>query len=221
MKKYYYNGLEILTPFSIISNEPHFDMTTVSLKTQRTSQNHQRWELSFNTLGTENTEVDSFFSSFEGIDSVKKMIMPQLNSVADSALIDSNGEDDYPVVTSAAAGSNLVFVVANPNISGTLKKGSFIKFSNHDKVYVLTQDFEISSSLNKQLYIYPSLRESIPSNTTVKHGNSVTYNSDNTINVANSGCVLSYYVDINNQTGITFQDGILSNLGTISLIEAI
>lgn len=221
MKKYYYNGLEILTPFSIISNEPHFDMTTVSLKTQRTSQNHQRWELSFNTIGTETTEVDSFFSSFEGIDSVKKMIMPQLNSVADSALVDSNGENDYPLVLSTTAGSSGVNVIGTSDINGILKKGSFIKFSNHDKIYVVTEDFDFTSSYSTQISIYPTLREAVVTGTTLKHGNSVTYNSDNTINVANSGCVLSYYVDINNQTGITFQDGILSNLGTISLIEAI
>jgi hypothetical protein len=32
---------------------------------------------------------------------------------------------------------------------------------------------------------------------------------------------LTYYRDINNQTGITFSDGVLSNAGTISVIEAL
>ena len=78
MAVYYYNGAQILAPFSIYSNEPHFDMTTISLKTQRASQSHQRWELSFNTTLEESNQVDMLLAAIDEIDTTATMTMPQL-----------------------------------------------------------------------------------------------------------------------------------------------
>lgn len=55
--------------------------------------------------------------------------------------------------------------------SGTLKKGDLIKFSNHDKVYMLTEDVDLDASSVDTLNFYPNLVTSITNTTTV------TYNS--------------------------------------------
>jgi len=78
--KYYFEGYEIVTPFSISSNEPMFDADTISLKKQRASQGAQRWEMSFNIVTT--TPADALLSIID-FDSVQSMTMPQLNDVND------------------------------------------------------------------------------------------------------------------------------------------
>jgi len=203
MTIYYYNGAKIVAPFSIISNEPMFDMTTVSLKTQRASQGHQRWELSFNTmLSTEDAQIDNFIESFKDTENSDTMIMPQFKRVLDRFDASSN---DVPVGQISNSGASSVFL-NRTGVNGTLPKGSFIKFSSHDKVYVVTSDVDLYGTGNVQVNLYPNLREQVTTSATMKLG---------------SDCLISYYRDIDNQTGITFTDGILSNTGTINLIEAV
>jgi hypothetical protein len=198
-KVYYYNGAQILAPYTITSNEPHFDMTTVSLKVQRASQGHQRWELSFNTVITKDTEVDMLLSTMVDFDSSDTMIMPQLPSVKDNITLTS-----APLlIASAQAGASTVYVDAGI-ANGIMPKGSFFKFSNHNKVYISTSDLNLDGATNKPLTFYPSLKSSVGTSTSIVHG-------DN--------CVISYIKNIDNQQGITFTDGILSNPGVISLIE--
>ena len=52
--------------------------------------------------------------------------------------------------------------------SGTLKKGDLIKFSNHDKVYMLTADVTISGT-NDAISFYPPLTTGITSSTTITY----------------------------------------------------
>ena len=54
--------------------------------------------------------------------------------------------------------------------SGTLKKGDLIKFSNHDKVYMLTADVTISGT-NDAISFYPPLVTAITSSTTITYNN--------------------------------------------------
>ena len=83
MSVYYYNGAQILAPFTITSNEPMFDADTVSLKKQRATQNAQRWEMSFSTVGTPDTVQDMLISAVANNQSTSTMIMPQLPAVSD------------------------------------------------------------------------------------------------------------------------------------------
>jgi len=78
---YYFKGAKILAPLSITSNEPVFDVDTISLSKQRASQGAQRWELSFKTVSSGATEADIFVGMVTGISSAETMIMPQLPSV--------------------------------------------------------------------------------------------------------------------------------------------
>jgi hypothetical protein len=73
--------------------------------------------------------------------------------------------------------------------TGTLKKGDLIKFSNHDKVYMITED--VASLASATLNFYPNLVTGITNTTTV------TYNN----------VPLKVYLDSDQQKYITQADG--------------
>jgi hypothetical protein len=68
-----------------------------------------------------------------------------------------------------SAGSSSVGVSGG---TGTLKKGDLIKFSNHNKVYMLTEDVDLDGSTVDQVSFYPPLVESVTGGATT-----ITYNS--------------------------------------------
>jgi hypothetical protein len=202
MAVYYYKNSQILAPVSIVSNEPMFDMTTVSLKTRRASQGHQRWELSFNIQPTDNNIEETLLAGIENLNS-ETMIMPQMSSVLDRFSFSGTA------TLSTTANANSTTVVINDTItnSGTIPKGYFIKFNTSDKLHIVTSDSTFNSNTGTvNVSIYPKLTQDINSGSELLTGNSVSF---------------SYYKDINNQTGITFTDGVLANPGTITLLEAI
>lgn len=211
MAKYYYNGAEILAPFTVQSNEPMFDVDTVSLKKQRSSQNVQRWEISFNTMGTSETQQNIFINSVSGIDSISTMIMPQLPSVAAKSTMTQVSPlasiEEAPIGSSASVDDSIVYVNAS-NRNGFIPKGAFIKFSNKDKIYTVTADVDLTNSnaTSLAMNIYPKLRKALTTSDNVLVGDSV---------------ILNYWVSIDNMRGISFSDGVLSSAGTITLIEAV
>ena len=201
MATYYFDSAEILAPFTVRSNEPMFDVDTVSLKKQRASQNVQRWELSFNILTTKETEVDSLVNTVQNMDVTSTMIMPQLPSVANLTTITSNPT----LLVAADAGSTTIYANHN-SADGLLPKGSFIKFNNSNKIYITTNDANFNQNFAVSIGVYPKLRVGLTTSNTI---------------LANSSAILTYYRSIDNVQGITFTDGILSNPGTIDLIEAV
>jgi hypothetical protein len=123
--KYYYEGYEILAPLTITSNEPMFDVDTVSLRKQRASQNAQRWELSFDIL-TKNP-ADALLS-IVGFDIAKTMTMPQLNDVNDRLAGGSASTITYTVI--ASGGKYYIDGVQNPTL--TFVKGNTYIFDQSD-----------------------------------------------------------------------------------------
>lgn len=202
MSVYYYKGAQILAPYSISSNEPMFDVDTVSLKKQRATQNVQRWEISFNTIGTPDTVQDMIIAATAGVQTVDTMVIPQIPTV-DALKTITN--DNAVIATLAVVGATSVTMQVAGN-SGTLPKGSFFKFANHDKIYMTTTDINFDGATDLSVSIYPSLRVEQPISGTIRTGPNAT---------------LTYYKSIDNQSGITFTDGVLSSSGTIELIEAL
>jgi len=192
---YYFKGAKILAPLSITSNEPVYDVDTVSLSKQRATQGAQRWEVAFTTATSDATEADMLVGVIDSITAAETMVMPQLPSVA---RLNTAGVS-LVVSANASGGASTVTVVSD----GIISKGSFIKFSNHDKVYLVTADVAAGTV---PVSIYPSLRSAVTTAHTMNTGASVS---------------LSYYRDVSNLRGLTFTDGILSSTGTINLIEAI
>jgi len=208
MSVYYYNGAQILAPFTITSNEPMFDADTVSLKKQRATQNAQRWEMSFSTVGTPDTVQDMLISAVANNQSTSTMIMPQLPAVSDKFTLenaDTSSTTAVAVKSSASVGDSSI-EVKTLNRSGTLPKGCFFKFSSHDKLYMTTSDTVFDGTTNPTINFYPSLRSNATTAHQVRLGDLA---------------LLTYYKSVDNMSGITFTDGILSNSGTIQLLEAL
>jgi len=324
MSTYYYKGAQILAPLNISSNEPMFDMTTVSLKTQRASQGYQRWELSFDVVADPSNQADLFLSSFKDLETAGTMVMPQLTSVTDvdnyiaptsgatnllslgiasaavagatqvvvsnapaapaalaigvtnsggSAYVFSGSVTGSNATVSMTVGQTVNFSVSasghpfyintvnttgtgnqvstpaatgqgtqsgvvswTPNTAGTyyyncsihggmngqiivaassssavsvgvLPRGSFVKFSNHDKIYIVTEDTTfLNNTSNYVVKVYPKLKTAVATSHTF---------------VGKDSANLTFYRDINNSTGITFSDGVMSSIGSVSLIEAV
>lgn len=196
---YEFEGAAILAPLTISSNEPMFEADTISLSKQRASQGVQRWELSFKTATSKTTEADMLVGVVTSLSTTATMVMPQLPSV----VAQTTSGTSLPVGSGVAAGLSAVTVVNN----GTLKKGAFVKFSNHDKVYMVTEDVAPSiASAPVSVPIYPSLRTAVTTSDVLHTG---------------SSAVLTYYRDIDNLKGLQFSDGLLSSAGSISLTEAV
>ena len=196
---YTFNGASILAPFKITSNQPIYETDTVSLSKQRASQGAQRWELTFTTATSDATEADMLVGMITGLATASTMTMPQIPS----AVKGNTAGVSLVISAGVAAGLSAVTVVSD----GIIKKGSFIKFSNHDKIYMVTADVAASVALAPvAVAIYPSLRTAVAITDTFKTG---------------SSAILTYYRDIDSTQGLTFTDGLLSNAGSISLTEAI
>lgn len=192
---YYYKGAKILAPLTIKSNEPIYDVDSVSLSKQRASQGAQRWELSFTTATSDATEADVLVGVITGLSTATTMTMPQIPSVVRG----NTAGVSLAISAGVSAGLSSVTIVSD----GIIKKGSFVKFSNHDKLYMITADVVAGTV---PMSIYPSLRTAVTTSHTLKTG---------------SSAVLTYFRDIDSLTGLTFSDGLLSSAGTVSLIEAI
>lgn len=196
---YYFKGAKILAPLSITSNEPVYDVDTVSLSKQRATQGAQRWEIAFTTANSGATEADMLVGVIDGITSAETMVMPQLPSVDRF----NTCSTVLPINADASAGSSTVTVVSD----GVISKGSFIKFSNHDKIYMVLDGMVFGTA---PISIYPKLRSAV-----------TTAHTFNTSNAGASAVSLRYYRDVSNLRGLTFTDGILSSTGTVNLVEAI
>tara|TARA_R110000787_G_scaffold2708_6_gene10484 strand:- start:688 stop:1272 length:585 start_codon:yes stop_codon:yes gene_type:complete len=192
---FYYQGAAILAPFTITSNEPTYETDTVSLVKQRASQGAQRWEMTFSTMGSADTEAQMLVSAITNLTTSATLIMPQIPSV----VAGNTSSVSLVINANAAAGVSAVTIVND----GTLKQGSFIKFSNSDKVYMVTADAVAGTVA---VSIYPRLRTAVTTSDMMRTGDSALF---------------TYYRDINSLKGLTYSDGLLSNSGTITLIEAV
>jgi hypothetical protein len=199
MATYQFEGQDIVAPVIIKSNEPVFSADSVSLKVRRVKQGAQRWELEF---GVTLTDASSFLPDMlDSFHDAITMEMPQLNARGQTI---SHGTSTAAVSTSgttAAGASSVALTGAN----GTIAKGRFVKFSNHDKLYLVKAEYNGSGNIS----LYPSLRLEVPSATSLLY-------RDGT-----DAITFTAYRDISNVQGITFVDGILSDAGNINLIEAL
>lgn len=203
MPLYYYEGVPIVAPLTIESNEPFFSSDTLNLNNQRVSQGVQRWELSFNILFKDD-EQDFLINSVANNATFKTMIMPQLRPV------DSKVTAVATLTVSAAAAANQASKNVTSSESGTLvPRGSFIKFANHKKLYMLKNDVITNGGVAVNAQLYPRLTTAVAAATACQHPGS-------TIKP-----VLSYYTSVESLKGITYEDGVLVNPGLISIIEAI
>jgi len=200
MATYTFQGETIVAPFIIKSNEPVFSADSVSLRVRRVKQGAQRWELEF---GVTMQDASSFLAdSVSDFQTTITMEMPQLNIRGDT-LSQGSSSSTVSVNGSHSAGDD---TVALSGANGTISKGRFVKFNNHDKIYLVKDQYSGSGTIN----LYPSLRTSVPGGTKMHYRDS-----------ASDSITFTGYRDLTNVQGITYIDGVLSEAGNINLIEAL
>ena len=182
------------TPLSIVSNQPEFSSDTLSLVRMVSKQGVQRWELEAEIAPSDSPAEHLISSVLMGGHTPVYVRMPQ-------PYRREKQQYTVPVMcaASASAGSAVVFVSGN-----SIARGSFIKFANHNKIYLVTECIEDASEF--ELRLYPALRKPVPPSTEVLYADRVT-------------AVMKY--DTNVIKGIRYSDGVLSSPGTVNLLEAL
>ena len=203
MTVYYFSGSPIVAPVTFNSNVVLLSSDTASLKQQRRTTDAQRWELSFG-LVSNGGEADIFLGAVAGLATASTMTMPQLLSV--DKRITATGQ--LTVAANALKGASSVQVTGSP-VAKLVPKGSFITFSNHTKVYVTTADYTTSATAGP-LPIFPNLRVDLTATTTLVNHPGSTVKPQ-----------LRYFRSVDTLKGITYSDGVLVDVGTVSVIEAL
>lgn len=147
---------------------------SVSGKTQRIKTGQQFFTFKLKSPKMTRLQVDADFSFIAAQDGQVEsftIVPPVISSskgTASGTVTVVNATSSAPVL-SLAAGSKNVGVSGG---TGTLKKGDLIKFSNHDKVYMLTEDVNLDGSTVDQISFYPPLTTALTGG-----GQTITYNS--------------------------------------------
>jgi hypothetical protein len=190
----YENGKIIagfVAPIKVISNKPVFVSDTLSLKRATFSRTAQRWEIETNLEPLVETAHDLFVNLVtKGYSETITILMPQNYGV-----ILKRTSTATPTATQAVAGSSSVVVTNN---SGLIPKGTFIKFAEHSKIYMTTNDL----SGNGTLGIYPALKTATSG--IFKHRDDV---------------LMSCLYDTTTVVGMAYTDGILMDIGSVKLVE--
>jgi hypothetical protein len=121
--------------------------------------------------------------------------MPQVAELVTSEGIVTVENNTTPGTAIPAGASNFAVIGAN-----SLVAGEFIQFTDHSKVYLVVS----GGSSGKDVTVVPPLRVAVSAGTRLVLGGNVTMHA-------------SYNVDT--QLGITYKDGVLSDPGTVKLVE--
>lgn len=182
-------------PLLVASNQPAFVGDTMTLRRIAASTTAQRWELSASiaiTQGDADLFMNMVLSGYSGDIYVRMPQMFRSNaSIPLGLTLTLNG--------SAAAGTNTI------NISGAgnnLVNGEFIKFASHSKVYMIVD----KGTSGNAVKIFPNLISTVPTSNAIAYGGKVTMKAK---------------YDPSTILGISFKDGILSDGGTIKIVEAL
>jgi len=182
------------TPLSIVSNQPEFSSDTLSLVRMVSKQGVQRWELEADIAPSDSPAEHLISSVLMGGHTSVYVRMPQPYQ-------HEKQQYTVPIMCAASASAGSAAVVVSGN---SIARGSFIKFANHNKIYLVTECIEDASEF--ELKLYPALRKPVPLSTEVLYADRVT-------------AVMKY--DTNVIKGIRYSDGILSSPGTVNLLEAL
>lgn len=188
--------IQFVAPISVISNQPVFVMDSISLRRSSNSQDVQRWEIKTNLMPSSDSANFLLHSVLNGHSEVFDAYMPQVYRPSKaSTAVGVSTVSEFTGRGSAA--------VKIGGFTGTIYKGEFVRFANHNKVYLATANITAGGNY---ISIFPKLLVPVPSNTVMTYGNDVIFRAR---------------YDTDTVLGISYKDGILSDPGTVTLIEAI
>lgn len=155
------------TDCSVSSNTPTLVTKSINGVEERATISSQYWTVgaTFRNLSdSERRQLIGFIMKSRGPYSTFDLTLP-------TTLDDSTGNYTGTITVATATAGNLSFT-ATVSASNTLilKAGDFIKFSNHNKVYMVTDD-ATSVGTNLTVSLYPAIRTSATSSHTVTHKN--------------------------------------------------
>lgn len=167
--------------------------TSVSGITKRLKTGAQYWSFSLRSPALSRADFMSLYSFIvkqDGQFSSFSVVPPVISTTRGTAsgTVTVNANTSPGVLTCNVSGG-----------TGTLKKGDLIKFSNHDKVYMLTEDVNLDNSTVDTLTFYPTLTDAITTTTTVDYTNvpiTVFLNSDQQSYTANADGTFQYEIAV-------------------------
>jgi hypothetical protein len=167
---------------------------SVSGRTQRIKTGSQYW--SFKLKSPAMTRADmmadyAFIVQQDGQVESFNIVPPTISTTrgtASGTITVANTTSTSPVI-SLSAGSTAVGTTGG---TGTLKKGDLIKFSNHNKVYMITEDVNLDGSTVERITFYPPLITALTGG-----GQTITY----------TNVPFTVYMDRDEQKFITQADG--------------
>lgn len=185
-------------PLTIKSNQPAFSTDTLSLHRFVSVSPAQRWEI---TCGLEPQvhEASDLMVHLvtKGYSTVFEILCPQnVGNVHNTTFQNASGS----TVTVDAASANATQVYVRGG-KGLLKKGRYIRFAGASKVYMTTTDLTDSGLVG----VFPPLRNSIPGSTALTF----------------DGVRMRVTYDLDVVSGMSYRDGILMDIGSVKLIEAL
>jgi len=183
--------LPFVTPMSVTSNKPVFAMDTVSLNRLTHSQGAQRWELKASVMPSNNSADFFVHSVVNGHSETFDIRMPQVYRGQ------NNPANLSSIAASGTAGASTVSISGN---SGVLYKGEFVRFTSHNKTYMVTATLNGSGTLS----IFPRLLTTTAGS--MEHGDTVTFKA---------------VYDTSVVTGLVYTDGILTDPGVLTFLEKI
>ena len=139
---------------------------TLSNKSHKRSVGGQRWMLQLSSKNLTQAEMSELYAflvrqngPFEHFS-----IVPPKHGVTRS----TNATGTPTVTGDYAAG---VTSIRAQGGGGSLLSGDFIKFSNHDKIYMIVQDVNQDLSSEDYFEIFPALNTAIDNTTTIQYNN--------------------------------------------------
>ncbi len=192
-----YDGSQIVAkfaaPLSVVSNVPVAITQSASLKIHAQRYSTQRWEISANLEPLSfGAEMLMALLVTKGHFSPVDVVMPQNYGVI------KRRTSTATVTATGNIGDSNVVISGN---AGLIPLGTFVKFSNHNKAYMVTGDRDGNGAMG----IFPTLRTSLfPGSITMKHRDDV---------------IVKFMMDTDTVIGMAYTDGILMDLGTVKLLE--
>jgi hypothetical protein len=182
---------KFVTPMTVRSNRPVFASDTLSLSRQVSRSAAQRWEIETKLEPLSFNAQDLFVNLVtQGYSEAVTIITPQ-----NYGAVQARTSTSAPLGT-GSAGATIISVSGN---TGLIPKGTFIKFTGQDKVYMTTADRDGNGTVG----IYPALLATV-TGTVFQHRDDV---------------LMTCLYDLDTISGMVYTDGILMDVGTVKMVE--
>jgi hypothetical protein len=153
------------TTLNFESNVSSKTTRSLSGRTQRIKTGGQFWSFK---LQSPPLTKDEFFIQYSFI--VQQEGQVESFVIVPPEISSTRGTASGTVTVNEATGAGAT-VCKTTGGTGTLKNGDLIKFTNHDKVYMLTADTNLDGSTVDTLTFYPPLVSEITTSTTLTYVN--------------------------------------------------